>query len=1607
MADYEVYPLQDDRDIKQPSLVFEKARELMEEKYSDPLLSQLKSLSEIVRKRLNPDFFNHYSPPDYLGFLEFIRDELNEKDDDSSFRLNLLNPAGSDKLWSSPFTVINLVGDNYPFIVDSIYEFLQNNHLQINYLFYDPVYVSREEGEIKKISLEKFEGSRQINLVNFQVEITPEEKLPELKSGIREILTDIELAVNDFEPMLEKIDDIQEIIDGYRDILPGNENMLEETARFLDFLVDDHFVFLGFREYNIYSEEDSYQLETVESSNLGVLKRESQFPDYPTPTDIDDLDHRLHERITSSIILTVKKTEVESRVYRREQLDHITIKKLDGNGEICGEYQFLGLFTDKTLALPAVDFPLLQKKFKDLIEREGIEEHTHLYRDVYAAFNNMPKPLLFMSTVEDLIEDIRAIVDAHGESEFKLRARPDIYHQGLAIMLLMTRRRYNEEVKDTIRRELEEEFEPEIMDYTLTMGESDLVQLHFYLQTDRRNPKTCSFEELKQRLHELSRSWREHLKELLFETYSPGEAQKIDKRYHDCFPAEFKALVSPRQALNDINNLEKIESGVQTPYIDLVKDKKQKTENLIIYSREKIKLNNIMPQLSNHGLDIIEQSTFELSPGDEDYFLHLFVIEASQEENVDFETKKDLLRRSITGVLGGTYRDDILNRLVTGQGLTPRALNLFRLYKNYFHQINPSIKLESINRALVNNPELAEALFEYFTRKFNPGLELENREKSLEKTRDKILAMLDKIPDRNVDNILRSLFNQMEATTRTNYYQQNCEKEYISVKIKCELIDEMPAPRPYFEIYVYSPFMEAIHLRGGELARGGIRWSDRRDDFRTEVLDLMKTQMVKNTLIVPQGAKGGFILKTEHLGEGDLQKQVRKQYKIFMRGLLDLTDNRKKNRIVRPDDVIAYDGDDPYMVVAADKGTGHLSDTANSISREYAFWLGDAFASGGSVGYDHKELGITAKGAWECVERHFREMNINIEEELFTCAGIGDMSGDVFGNGMLLSDNIKLKASFNHKYIFIDPDPDPGESFRERKRLYENVLDWDEYDEDLISKGGGVYRRDAKTIDLSDKARDMLDIKTENPGGEEIISAILKADVQLLWNGGIGTYIKSSNEAHSEVGDPANDECRVDAGEVQADIIGEGGNLGITQAGRIELANNGVRLNTDALDNSGGVDLSDHEVNIKILLQEAIKTDELDPDDREEFLQSLTDGLIKDVTEHNYRQSGAISLEHEHSFMHMEDYRNILNHLEETVDLDREVENLPGEREMQERIKSGQGMTRPELAVLLSYTKMDLYRQAKNYDWDDEWITRDFIRRYFPEGIPGKLPEALENHPLRSEIAATTLVNHVVDSTGIIFFYRLEEELGTNAPEIINWYLAADRLAGGTEFRNKIFELDGEIPAENQYEAWRELRGTMENTVYWLFNSLKPNHTPDEFYEIYKPLLDDNFNAMIDHLGDDRRQRMDEKLEKWHNKGLTGDFDEGLTRLNYLVPALDILLAHRQTELDIGEISDTYFELGTRLHIDWLMSQIASARPDRRWDQFAFRSMSLELNTIQRYLVIHLLQNDISPRQFLDSNQEIIRRLERVYAELRRDLRADLSGYQFMVQRIKRLNPHN
>ncbi len=1603
MENIEVFPLHSDDKPSSSQPFLKQTEKILEDKYSSQRLEQLNLLKESAFKHLPGEFFEHYTAGDFVDLLNFIRSEINAYSESSTDRINIINPEPGEHTWASPFSILNLVCPNLPFVIDSIHENLGREEVEIQSLFYAGFDYNYSDGQLTELS--PSEDDDALLLVHVQLNRLNEDEARQLENLIEEILADIRLAVSDFEPMIEQAEKVTEQLSSYQQILPDQEELLLEAKRFLNYLVDENFVFLGYREYGLECDENGCELlNTVNDSNLGILQTD-RFKDYPDQISVTELDYRLQERVTSRMILTVKKTEVESRVYRREQLDHVTVKNLDSDGEIIGEFQFVGLFTDRVLNEPAVNIPLLRKKFQDMVEREGITRHTHLYRDFYNIFNNMPKHVLFSSSLEKLSEDIQAVVEAYGETGFKLRARPDAYRQGLTVMIIIPRERYSEQVSAQIKTELQTEFEPDGLDYRVAFGESDFVQLHYYLHTDRRSPKTCSFEELEERMRTQIRSWQDRLIELLKEKHKPQRASELIEKYVSCFPDDYKASISPQFAVKDIANIEKLlDDDTESPQIDLLPDAREENQSrLIFYSEKHIKLNEIMPLLSNHGLQIMEQSTFQLQVNSRRVYLHLFMIEEPEKSAATFQRQRELLIESIDGVYRGYYRDDIVNELVARRGLTPRSVNLFRLYKNYFHQINPTVKLESINRTLVRFLRISELLFRYFEIKFAPDEPDNNREKELASQEEAILKRLENIEDRNDDYILRSLLNLIKSTVRTNYYQENCSKPYISIKIESAEVQDMPDPRPLYEFYVYSTEMEAIHLRHDKIARGGIRWSDRRDDYRTEVLDLVKTQKVKNSLIVPGGAKGGFIIKQEHLeGEMSMADQARQKYKNFMRGMLDLTDNLVDEEPVAPKDVVCYDEPDPYLVVAADKGTAQFSDLANSVSRNYDFWLDDAFATGGETGYNHKEQGITAKGTWVCVERHFRELDKDISQP-FSVVGIGDMSGDVFGNGMLLSDRIRLLGSFNHRFIFLDPDPDPDNSFEERKRLYDSEADWDEYDKSLISDGGGVFRRDVRTIDLPEKSRQMLDIDNEEPTPEEVIKALLQLDVDLLFNGGIGTYIKSSGEAHSDAGDPANDACRVDADQVQADVIGEGGNLGITQQGRIELARNDVRLNTDAIDNSGGVDMSDHEVNIKILLQESIRRNELDPDDRIDVLKSLDELLVDFVTANNYSQSGAISLETHNSELRLDDYRHLLKQLEDDVGLDREVEDLPYESEMLERLQAGQGMVRPEIAVILSYAKMALRQHLAAEDWSESWLIKPFLHRYFPDKLVEEFSQGMNNHPLKKEIALTELVNHLVDTCGLTFFFRLSEETGAEITELTRWFLVGERLTGTQHLFSTLSQLEDELEAEIFYQTWRKILVRIGTVSSWLYNSFNRHYSPPEFERIAAPRLEKQRQKVHAELSGSRLERINKKKERWEDVGADETFVNSLVDLYYLIPDLDIIFLADQAGKPVGETAKFYFELGSLLNIDWILGRLIHQRSHDHWEEMAISSLTRELNFIHRDIARKLVENSTTVDDFHSENKNPIVRLNSIQQDLENTREFNFSGYQFYVQRLRQL----
>ncbi|MFB6345541.1 MAG: NAD-glutamate dehydrogenase domain-containing protein [bacterium] len=1582
--------LDEDKDYSES---FQNVLQKIRNKVNESEFPQYAYLLDKIHDSNESELIEKIPPGDVFDYLKFLRDQIQTFTATSENQISCTDSPIEDA-GQFPYAIVNAVVPDYPFVVDSFIEWISNEDFEIEHTIYSSV-----DTETFPYSSGESPGPF---FLSIWVQAPESSSLPDLESELITIFEDIELSVTDFESMTGKLRDRKTLLDN--DVYYSEESTYDiGTVRsFFDYLLEDNFVFLGYG-YNKQTNGQGI------SEPMGLLRRE----DFRTLEKLPLKQSSDSDSTSSKSIFSFNKTNILSRVYRRDRLYCLTVNDYNKDGELVGQDLFLGLFTNRVMTEPSVQIPVLQQKFEKLTARQGLAEHTHDYRDVYSIYNSMPKHLLFMTPLEELIEDIQTIIDVKGERTFKVRARPVPHHEGLTMMIMMEKEKFSGEIRKQIQEELKQEFEADHIDYRLSLGEGAMARLYFDIETERMNPKSGSFEELEEKLHGYTRTWSDRLREQIFSQESDKTKRQRYLSYLDTFSENYRALVSPEIALQDIRNLESLRHRRETtPLIDLVNADGDAT-HLMIYHDEKYSLNQTMPILSNHGFTVVQQATFEIDAGESSYHLHLFDVLGPDNKPLDLSNCKKELTRSISRILDGNYRDDSLNELILRKNLPTQVLNVFRLYKNYFHQLSPAIKLESINRTLLEYSDLAKEFHDLFKLKFDPSQTVENRQGTVEERCRELENRLQDIEGRTPYQILRSMLNLIESTVRTNYFQEpgdtpdpEASDEYISIKIDCESVDQMPEPRPLYEIFVYSPLMEALHLRSGKIARGGIRWSDRRDDFRTEILGLMKTQKVKNALIVPEGAKGGFVLKTEYLDPGKpLEKHAREQYAVFMHAMLDLTDNYVEGELTTPPNLVTYDGEDPYHVVAADKGTATFSDTANRVADKYDFWLGDAFASGGSVGYDHKELGITAKGGWECVKRHFRELGKNIQEETFTVVGIGDMSGDVFGNGMILSDNIKLNAAFNHRNIFLDPDPDPAASFEERKRLFEmEGSTWEDYDESIMSDGGGVYSRSANLLELSEEARDCLDLDSREITPDDLIKAILCADVDLLWNGGIGTYIKSSKESHADVGDPQNDAFRADADEVRASVIGEGGNLGITQNGRIELDRHGIKLNTDFIDNSGGVDLSDHEVNLKILFKESIKQNILDPDKRESLLNSLSDEVMTDVIHDNYEQSAVISLESVHSADRMEDYRHLIQHLEETINLDRSVESLPDEQELQDRQRANESMTRPELAVLLSYTKMDLYNKTRQQSWPESTVIEPFLRRYFPPKVIQDHSSALDNHRLRKEIALTSLVNYCVDGAGCIFFHRLEEELGVSLIRLTKSYLTADRLSNGESLRNKIFELDNKVSTTAQYDAWQRIVDNSAHTISWLIDTVGVSVISPGFQEQMKNDLDNHFETILETLQPRQESFLNQNVKRWEERNFSRDLSQQLGKLPYLVPALEILLINQDLDdIDIRKLSDLYFRLGQTLHVDWVIRRIFEEAPESRWDQFAFRTLGIELHDLQRQLLQRLLERDQSLDAFKEENRDTLNRLDDVQQTLANEETKRYSAYQYMAQRMRSL----
>jgi glutamate dehydrogenase len=1277
----------------------------------------------------------------------------------------------------------------------------------------------------------------------------------------------------------------------------------------------------------------------------------------------------------------------------------------------------LGLYTFTAYSSSVFDIPLVRRKVRYVLQRSGFPEGSHNEKDLLEILETYPRDELFQMSKEELFDIAMGILHLQERQRVRLFVRRDTYGRFFSCLVFVPRDRYNTLIRERMQGILLRAFGGENVEYNVRLSESVLARIHFIIYTKPGEAPDYDGEEIERRIVETTRSWADNLYEALVEQCGEELGTERFRKYRDAFSPGYRAGFIPRSAVSDIQRMETLESDddLGMSLYHPIEEPEDFLGFKLFRRGEQVSLSSILPLLEDMGVEVVDERPHEIKPeGSPPIWIYDFGLVHGADGELQTSEVKEIFQDAFARAWRGAVENDGFNRLVLGARLTWREISVLRAYCKYLRQTGSTFSQDYMEDALVHNPHISTLIVDLFKTRLDPLRK--NAEAEGDRLKQEIEAALEEVESLDEDRILRSFLDITLATLRTNYYQSTPDgetKAHLSFKLDPTEIPGLPRPLPRFEIFVYSPRTEGVHLRGGSVARGGIRWSDRREDFRTEILGLMKAQTVKNAVIVPVGAKGGFVVKRPPAegGREAMQQEVVECYKTLIRGMLDITDNIAGDEIVPPPDVVRYDGDDPYLVVAADKGTATFSDIANGLSAEYGFWMGDAFASGGSVGYDHKEMGITARGAWESVSRHFRELGKDIQKEDFSVVGIGDMSGDVFGNGMLLSRHIKLLGAFNHMHIFLDPDPDPETSFEERQRLFGLPRSsWTDYDEGLISEGGGIFPRTAKSIPLSEQVRRMLDVEKESMTPTELMSAMLQAEVDLLWNGGIGTYVKASSETNAEVGDRANDTLRVNGDQLRCRVVGEGGNLGFTQMGRIEFALRGGRIYMDAVDNSAGVDCSDHEVNIKILLDAIVEAGDMTEKQRNELLASMTDEVGELVLRDNYQQTQAINQALALAFPMVDVHARYLHFLEHEGRLDRNLEFLPGDEELGERRSDNRGLTAPEISILLSYSKITTYQDLLDSDApEDPYLSRE-LDNYFPTPLRDRFREQIHEHRLHRQITATHVTNSLVNRCGPSFVYRLGEETGAGAPDISRAYLAAREIFSLRPFWDAVEGLDNVVEARVQTHMMLDARKLAERATRWLLRyrrqPLDVGATISHFSEGANELAESIPAILVD--GD--RKAVENAAERLVEAGVPGELAKRAAALGPMFPALDITDVANANGESLDAVAAAYFALGDRLKLHWLRRHIEALPRDNRWRTLARSALRDDIFNQQAALTAEVLRNTPQDEQpgerietWVHANEGPVHRAMQVLADINSSGTFDLSTLSVALREIRNL----
>lgn len=1521
-------------------------------------------------------------------------------------KITVINPEYEHHGWHSTHTIIQILHQDLPFIVDSVRMTLNQRGSTIHYLQNSVFNHLRDASHHLVLSGKNTTDTVKHKEALLYLEIDrldSQYELEALQQEITAVLSDVRLVVMDHKAITKRVVALAEQITQWP---VGEHDEIEEIKAFLQWLIKDNFTFLGYEELKVEQKGQRKTIKPVKGMTYGLLKSGR----LSSQVDCDFYDNE-------SIVSFAKAGE-RSTVHRPAYPDYISIKQLNEHGDVVGEARILGLYTSPVYHQSPHHIPLLRKKVKQVIARSRIHPKSHHGKELNQVLQVLPREELFQMSFDELYHTALGILQIQERRQIRLFIRQDKNKLFYSCLVYIPRDVYTTRLRIKMQQILEDRLNVQDAEFTTYFSESVLARVHFILRVNPDHEHDYNLQTLTNEIIQVAYSWEDEFRDTLLEAKGEVLGNHLIAQYADGFPAGYCDVFSPRTAVVDIGHLESlsIDEPLEISFYQSIDDVETTLHFKVYHYFQPLPLSDLIPIIENLGLRVVSEHPYKIrKKSGEIFWTHDFTLEyaleqpGNNQQTINFQQVNRIFQEAFREIWFGRAENDGFNRLILGAQLNWRQVAMLRGYARYLKQIRFSLSQPYIESTLIQNIVITKLLVELFNICFNPEFEgtIAHRQQQQQAIEYQIDAALDEVNVLNQDRTLRRYVDVISATLRTNFFQSvdsnssNTSKQpkaYISFKFDPTRIPEMPLPHPKYEIFVYSPRVEGVHLRGGKVARGGLRWSDRLEDYRTEVLGLVKAQQVKNAVIVPVGAKGGFVPK--RLPSGDREAIMSEGiacYQLFIRGLLDLTDNLLANELTKPPQVVCYDDEDSYLVVAADKGTATFSDIANEIAQEYQFWLGDAFASGGSVGYDHKKMGITARGAWVSVQRHFREQGIDVQQETVSVLGIGDMAGDVFGNGMLLSKQIAVVAAFNHQHIFVDPNPDVAASFVERQRLFKLPRSsWMDYDQELVSSGGGIFSRDAKSILISPEMKQRFGIHAPRLTPNELIHALLKSPVDLIWNGGIGTYIKAQRETHNQVGDRANDSLRINGIDLRCRVVGEGGNLGVTQLGRVEFALNKGAINTDFIDNAGGVDCSDHEVNIKILLNSIVANGDMTIKQRNQLLETMTDAVAELVLLNNYRQVQAISLEAWQAQQKIDEYQRFIHHLEAQGKLNRRIEYLPDDDTLAERIAQHQGLTRPELSVLISYSKSDLKNALVSSKVpDDPYLAQEALTA-FPAVLAERFGEEIPKHRLHREIVATQLANHLINMMGITFVHRMQLSTGGDAAEIAQAFVIARDVFAVSDYWQQIEALDNHVVAALQLQMMQNLIRLLRRASRWFIRNHRADLSPSICVAHYGPRMREFIEVFPTLLNEETCQRWQTETDELINQGVSDVLAGVVVGFRHVVSGLAIIQAADQTGCPLPLVARVYFAMAERLHLNWFTQELGKLPADNHWQSLARESIRDELYSLQRALTVSVLLTDTSVKEtdieavdipaliqrWVDANEVLVKRWDSMLDDL-------------------------